>query len=397
MLHVALKMLMGDRAKFGGLLFGITFTSFLVTFAASYFCGFMTRGFALIAENAAADVWVMDPAVASVEQTTNMPASALDRVRSVEGVAFAVPLALGMAEGRFPNGRFQPFQVIGLDDATLSGAPPLEDGASAGVLRAPDAAIVDAGGTEGKLETPLLAADQWSPEPHLDAPTRLLSVGDELLVNDQRVRIAGRSKALPRFPPRPLLYTTFSNASRILLPERRRLTFVLATASPGIAAGELAARIETRTGLRARASDDFKADTVRWFLINSEDVGDIAAMLSLAMSVGFGVTGIMLYLFTHENLKQYAVLKAMGATSKQLLAMVAVQTALCALLGTGLGLGVCAIIGEIASQTAQFPFRMMWFTPLLGGGMVALVSVVAAALSIRPVLKLEPASVFAGR
>lgn len=397
MLHVALKMLMGDRAKFAGLLFGITFTSFLVTFAASYFCGFMTRGFALIAENAAADVWVMDPAVASVEQTTNMPASALDRVRSVEGVAFAVPLALGMAEGRFPNGRFQPFQVIGLDDATLSGAPPLEDGASAGVLRAPDAAIVDAGGTEGKLETPLLAADQWSPEPHLDAPTRLLSVGDELLVNDQRVRIAGRSKALRRFPPRPLLYTTFSNASRILLPERRRLTFVLATASPGIAAGELAARIETRTGLRARASDDFKTDTVRWFLINSEDVGDIAAMLSLAMSVGFGVTGIMLYLFTHENLKQYAVLKAMGATSKQLLAMVAVQTALCALLGTGLGLGLCAIMGQIASQTAQFPFRMMWFTPLFGGGMVALVSIVAAALSIRPVLKLEPASVFAGR
>ena len=63
MLRVALKMLLGDRAKYVGLLFGITFTSFLVTFAASYFCGFMTRGFALIAENPTADVWVMDPAV----------------------------------------------------------------------------------------------------------------------------------------------------------------------------------------------------------------------------------------------------------------------------------------------------------------------------------------------
>lgn len=63
MLRVALKMLICDRAKSIGLLFGITFTSFLVTFAASYFCGFMTRGFALVAENPAADVWVMDPAV----------------------------------------------------------------------------------------------------------------------------------------------------------------------------------------------------------------------------------------------------------------------------------------------------------------------------------------------
>jgi putative ABC transport system permease protein len=78
-------------------------------------------------------------------------------------------------------------------------------------------------------------------EPHLDAPTRLLAAGDELLVNDYRVKIAGRSTALPRWPPRPLLYTTFSNAARILLPERRRLTFVLATAKPGVPPRELAA------------------------------------------------------------------------------------------------------------------------------------------------------------
>jgi putative ABC transport system permease protein len=395
-LRLALKMLLGDRAKYVGLLFGITFTSFLVTFAASYFCGFMTRGFALIAENPTADVWVMDPAVASAEQTTNMPASALDRVRSVDGVLSAVPLALGAADARFPNGRSQPFQIIGVDDATLSGVPWLIDGGSPIVLRSPDAAIVDPGGTEGKLETPLLEADQWPIEPHLNAPMRPLRAGDELLVNDNRVRIAGTSEALPRYPPRPLLYTTFSNANRILLPERHRLTFVLATAAPGVASNELAARIQARTGLKARTSDDFKADTVRWFLVNSEDVGDIGAMLSLAMSVGFGITGIMLYMFTTEALKQYAVLKAMGVTSILLLAMIFVQAGVCALQGTGLGLGLCAIIGQVAVE-AEYPFRMMWFTPLIGGVMVVLVSVVAAAISVRPVLRLEPAVVFAGR
>ncbi len=86
MLRVAMKMLLGDRAKYVGLLFGITFTSFLVTFAGSYFCGFMTRGFALIAENPGADVWVMDPAVESTELITNIPDSNLARVRSVDGV-----------------------------------------------------------------------------------------------------------------------------------------------------------------------------------------------------------------------------------------------------------------------------------------------------------------------
>ena len=73
MFRIALQMLVADRAKFAGLLFGISFTSFLVTFAASYFCGFMTRGFSLIAENPATDVWVMDPAVDSVRRWQALP------------------------------------------------------------------------------------------------------------------------------------------------------------------------------------------------------------------------------------------------------------------------------------------------------------------------------------
>jgi putative ABC transport system permease protein len=390
-------MLLGDRAKYAGLIFGIAFTSFLVTFAASYFTGFMTQGFALITENSTADVWVMDPAVSTVDQTINMPGAALDRVRSVAGVASAVPLMLGSAEARLPNGRFQPFQVIGVDDATLTGMPPLRQGVAPVGLRTPDAAVVDAGGTTGKLDTPARVSDQWPHgQPRLDVATRSLAAGDELLVNDHRVLIVGQSKALPRYPPRPLLYTTLSNAMRILPPERRRLTFVLVTAAPGVTPRELAARIEAQTGLRARSSADFKADTVRWILVNSEDVGDIAAMLTMAMSVGFGVTGVMLYMFTQENLRQYAVLAAMGAPPRMLLSMIFAQAGLCALLGTGLGIGLCGIVGELA-RTAGYPFRIMWFTPLLGALMVLIVSVVAAALSARPVLKLQPVVVFAGR
>ncbi len=204
MIRVALTMLAGDRAKYTGLVLGIAFTSFLVTFAMSYFCGFMTWGFALVSENPGADIWVMDPAVESAEQTINLPASVLGRVRSVEGVLHAEPLALGMAEARFPNGQFQSFQVIGVDDVTLAGAPRLGAGDASVALRLPYAAIVDAGGTEGKLETPSEAVDLWPlGAPHLQVPVRDLEAGDDLLVNDHRVQIAGHSAALPRFPPRP--------------------------------------------------------------------------------------------------------------------------------------------------------------------------------------------------
>ena len=395
---IALKMLLGDRLKYAGLLFGITFTSFLVTFAASYFGGMMTRSFALIAENSNADVWVMDPAVMAVEPYFNLPASALNRVRSVEGVRSAMPLALATADARFPNGRFQAFQVIGVDDATLSGIPLMQGGATAAVLRAPDAVVIDPGGTSGKLDTPRLKADQWpyGQQSHLDVPMRPLAQGDELFVNDTRVNVAGLSEGLPRFPPRPLLYTTYSTAQRILLPERRRLTFILVAALPGTDPRSLAVRIEKITDLRARASEDFKADTVRWMLANSEDVGDAITMLSIAMLVGFGVTGVMMFMFTSENLKHYAVLSAMGATSRSLLSVVFVQAGLCALIGAGLGLGVCAIAGHIFGAY-DFPYRMMWFAPVLGGVAVVLVSLGSAALSLWPVLKMRPASFLAGR
>jgi putative ABC transport system permease protein len=398
MLRVAVKMLLGDRAKYVGLLFGITFTSFLVTFATSYLCGFLTRGFALVAENPSANVWVMDPAVGSTELTINVPDSALERVRSVDGVSSAVPLALATVDARFPNGRFQSFQLIAVDDATLFGIPPLQGGVSPTVLRTPDAVVVASGGTNGKLQTPALASDQWPyGQPRLNVPTHELAAGNQLLVNDHRVIVRGRAKALSRYPPQPLMYTTLSNAARMLPPERHLVTFVLAKAAPDVSPRDLATRIEAQTGLKGRSSDDFKADTVHWLLINSEDVGDMASMVSIAMFVGFGVTGVMLYMFTTDSLRQYAVLKAMGADSRLLLTMIFVQAGLCALLGTGLGLGLCAIVGRIAIAEFDYPFRMMWFTPVFGTLMVIIVSIVAAAISARPVLRLEPGVVFAGR
>jgi putative ABC transport system permease protein len=57
---------------------------------------------------------------------------------------------------------------------------------------------------------------------------------------------------------------------------------------------------------------------------------------------------------------------------------------------------LCALAGR-AFLFYGFPFRLMWFAPVLGGAAVLLVCIGAAALSIRPVLKLQPASFLAGR
>ncbi len=391
---VAIQMLWGDRGKFLGLVLGIGFTAFLITFAMAFFAGFMTRGFALISENPSARIWVMDPAVHGTESTINLPDSALKRVQSVAGVRVALPLALGQVTARFPNGRFQSFQMIGVDSASLAGAPRLQKSRPV-ILHIPDSAIVDAGGTEGKLSTPLREEDQWPADgAHLEAPSRPLRTGDILLINDIRIRIIGNSHAIPRFPPRPLLYATYETVKHIKSSDPHHLTFVLVTPQPGISPDLLARRITARTGLRARTQAQFKSDTVRWYLINSEDVGDMSAMLVLAMTVGFGVTGIMLYMFTYENLRQYALLKAIGISNHKLLRMIFLQSGGSAILGSGIGIGICALSSQLIHLSGlDYPFRLMWFGPVLALAGVFLISMTAAAISAFPVMRLEPTEV----
>lgn len=70
--------------------------------------------------------------------------------------------------------------------------------------------------------------------------------------------------------------------------------------------------------------------------------------------------------------------------------------AVCSLLGTGVSLGLSGIAGEIVI-TLGLPFRMVGFAALVGILGVVLVSVAAAVVSVRPVIRLPPAVVFSGR
>ncbi len=396
MFTIAVKILIEDRVKYIGLLIGIAFTAFLVTFAMSYFAGFMTRGFALVSENPSVDIWVMDRAVSSSEATINMSDAALNLVKSVQGVENAVPLYMQDMTARFPNGHFQAFQVIGVDDATLSGIPKIKSTRDASeLLHIPGSVIVDSGGTSDKLQTPKYMKDSYPFDgPHLNAATRKLRFGDTLLINDKRIVVAGVSQTIPRFPPRPLIYTTLSNFKRLTPSQVKRLTFVMVKIKSGSNLHLIAQKIQKQTGLKALTSDDFKKQTVMWYLVNSEDVGDMVNMVVLAMLVGFGVTGVMLYMFTQDNLKYYALLKAMGASSKQLRVMIFTQVFMSALIGSGIGIGVCTLVGKLVAN-GDFPYRMMWFSPLFGLIGVLIVSITAGLISQHALKNVEAEMLFA--
>src|SRR5256714_5874034 len=121
---VAWKMLVGDRAKYIGIIVGLTFASLLITQQAAIFVGLMSRTYGAITDLGLPDVWVMDKKVQFIDDVKPLQDTQLYRVRGINGVDWAVPLYKGLLKARLDNGNFQTCQVVGLDDATLIGGPP---------------------------------------------------------------------------------------------------------------------------------------------------------------------------------------------------------------------------------------------------------------------------------
>src|SRR5258706_12815870 len=121
---VALKMLIGDRAKYLGIIMGLTFASLLITQQMAIFVGLMTRTYGAITDLSQPDVWVMDQKVQFIDDIKPLQDTQLYRVRGVPGVKWAVPLYKGLLKARLSNGSFQTVNCFGLDDTTLIGGPP---------------------------------------------------------------------------------------------------------------------------------------------------------------------------------------------------------------------------------------------------------------------------------
>jgi putative ABC transport system permease protein len=375
--YVALRMLMGERAKYLGLVFAIAFSTFLLENQTSIFAGILKRTASQVMDVTDADVWVMDPRTQYFEQTRALKDTDLFRVRGVPGVRYAVRLFKGTPVARAPDGTFSQTIALGLDDATLAGAPRKMLLGSWERLREPDTIVIDKAGYL------------------LLFPSQPLELGRTLELNDHKVTIVGISDASAPFVSFPVIHTRYSEAIDFQGRERKQLSFVLARPESGVGAAELARRIEAGTGLRARTTQEFRWDCIRYYLANTGIPVNFGITIAVALIVGTVVAGQTFYLFTVENLKQFGALKAIGVTNRRLVGIILLQAFTVGAIGFAIGTGMAAVFFELTLQKlATRGLILMWQNVALTGGCILFVIVVASLLSIRRVLVLEPAAVF---
>ena len=379
MVWIALKMLMGDKSKYFAIIFGVSFACFLIAEQSATFCGIMLRTTSQIHDTQGADIWVMNTGVRYVDDLKAISDNDVFRVRSVGGVAWAVNLYRGQAQAQLANGTYQGVILMGLDDASLAGAPTHMLLGRIGDLQIPDAILVDEAGFQ----------QMWPGEP--------LHTGKVIEMNQRRAVVVGVYRASQTFMTMPIIYTRFSQATLFVppTPTGRLMPFVLAKAQPGIDAEVLARRIQDQTGLKALTNEGFTRLTMNYYLQHTGIPLNFGTTVVLAFLVGAAICGQTFYLFTLENLKQFGTLKAMGMTNERVVAMILIQGLVVGGIGYGVGVGLATVFGILAQrEMSLLAFFLPWQVLLLTAAATSLIVVLASLLSVRRVLVLEPASVF---
>ncbi|MXO82437.1 FtsX-like permease family protein [Altererythrobacter aestiaquae] len=377
MLWIAIRMLTGDKTKFYGLLFGIAFSTLLITQQLTIFVNLIERGASGVYNVPTADIWVMDEVSRTTDVNFPMPATALDKVRGVAGVAWAVPHLRANASVRTQDGDLEGVGIVGVDDATLIGLPKRMVEGSTSALAQPDTVLIDDVGVTNLFEN--------GNDP----------IGERLELNDQRAVIRGVADSIPSFTSQVVLYTKYSQALRYVPGTRNRMTFVLVGAAEGENPVALSARITEQTGLRARTRDEFAQDGVDFIIENTGIPVNFGITVVLGFIVGVAIVGLTFSLFIRDNIKQFGALKAIGVTNRKIATMVAAQAGM---VGTiGYGLGVLGTVGFIYafSGVPQFKgFYIPWQIPLIS--LVAVIVIIALTgwLALRDVMNTEPAAVF---
>jgi predicted acylesterase/phospholipase RssA len=104
------------------------------------------------------------------------------------------------------------------------------------------------------------------------------------------------------------------------------------------------------------------------------------------------IIGTMTYLAALERLRDMAVLKAIGASTRQLATSIAVEGALIALVSALLAAGLQVVAVPVFPLEVSVPGRALWQVPVIA----VIVALVAGVAGLRKAVRVDPALAFAG-
>ncbi|MFV0422338.1 FtsX-like permease family protein [Oleidesulfovibrio sp.] len=372
---IAFRNLFHDRVRLIVTLTGIVFAVVLVTIQAGLFLGFVTT-ISGVVDNSGADIWVTSKGVKTFDIAMPMPESKLQEVMTVSGVEKAGRMVVDFSFWKKPGGGQESIEIVAYDVDTGLGGPWNLVRGTASRLDADDAVIMDS------LYMQKLGVG---------------SMGQEVEIADSRARVMGFTQGIRSFTTSPYIFTAYQNGHRYSRFGPGQITYVLASAEKGVSPQNLRQEIAKHvSNVDVFTTAEFSLTTREYWMLSTGAGAALVVAAFLGLIVGMVVVAQTLYATTMDHLPEFATLKAMGAPDGYILRILLVQALISAVLGYALGMSLCLLIVTVTA-TSDVSILLPWQLATGMFCMTLLMCTSASVISIRKVMRIDPAVVFKGR
>lgn len=373
MIWLARRLAFHNRARLVVTLLGVVFSAYLTLTETALYIGMMRSATSII-RHAGADIWIASKGVQNFDFAKPFPD---DRVKTLKGrpeLLWARPISLSWGFLELSDGAQELVEIIGYNPSAPAGAPwEMASGSSAAV-------------GAGKMIVDESASQRLGE----------LRLGSFWKVNDRRLELVGISRGARTFTTAPIVFISYDLAQEISPDVSRRP--VAAYIAIKLRNEEDAERVAA--SLRREFKDNeilttpaFVKRTVLYWTIQTGMGAAFCLTALLGLVVGAGTIGQTVFANTMEHLGEFATLKAMGASPRDLNTIILAQAGVDA----GLGFAVAAPLAILSKAPLETMGVTLAISPMLVAGLfcVTLITALAAAFfSIRRVQKLDPATIF---
>ncbi len=358
---IARRNLLADKAKFFVALGGVTLAVVLILVVQSLYEG-VRRDYASFIRSLPGEVWVAQKGITGLTFSSSFltPQAAAD-VASIPGVRAVHRL----------YGRLASFEVDGEETRIYVWAM-----APGGRLTADEARILPEPGT--------IFIDRSL------AKEAGLSLGDSVRYGDANFTVAGIGQ-VGNVLVAQFAFINPKDYER-LFGVLGAANYFLVSVSPEAIEGvisETAQRVENSSAFTTEEFVKAAEQAPRDFL------PIIRVITAISFIVGLALLSLTTYSATIERAREYGIMKALGASSWRLYRVVLSQSAIVAVLGFSVGVGLAFLFNRVAGDVVpEFVTYIRWQDVAVALVVVAVMTFAASLLPINRVARVDPASVF---
>ena len=366
---IALRNLLVERLRFIISLTGVTFAVVLVLVMSGIYLGTLQSVTTYI-DHTDDRVWVAQPGVDQMFRAVSwLDKTVVDDVKTVPDVESASPI-LGVPSSFSHDGMLTAYYLVGCDpNDTVVGPWKLSEGRN---VQQPGETVMDS----------VLAKKNG------------IHVGDEVTLINGEFTVVGLSEdtaAVGNF----YVFITMEDAAEQLKAEGR-MSYAVVTPRHGVSAERLRDEISAEIpDAEVLTSADF-ADNSR-AIVKSMVGRPLMAMIVIGVFVGLALVTLTILSMTAEQMREFGILRAIGARPRQLYLTVIAQALILAVLGYISGVAITYgiqvfLAGRVGDVT-------IWIPPGLVATMAAgsaAMAIIGSIIPVRSVSGLDPAAAFRG-